>query len=448
MRLRERIRALVKRGPGSRRQVDAIGVWWMRPQVIVLLTSVATVLPAPFIAADSYRQLWRMPKQIDVHVMVMILACLGMLILGATAVSIVPRQRVQERGWTWPTLTTGQEDLLERIAVVLGFFILAGYVAWAVSGATHGATVPMVLDSLFVTGADLEEYFPTVPGLSTLGQFGPAFVIICVLLMARRSKRLLALLIPILLLTTIRAIVNTERLAMLELLVPGACVLIMNTSVMSKTLRPVLRLLPVVFLPLLIVTFGAAEYQRTWKTFYVNTWNGTFPNFVMTRFLGYYVTSWNNADILITHTEKKGPVPYDTIAWFWNFPGISQMRIYERLSGSSDLDPGFTLLFRYGNPELNNTSGVAFALVDYGFIGALLFFLVLGVVSGLLYRSFAQGGRFGCLLYPIVFLTLAELPRYLYIGQGRSTPSVVALIAIAVAIGLQARRQEKRALAD
>ena len=65
---------------------------------------------------------------------------------------------------------------------------------------------------------------------------------------------------------------------------------------------------------------------------------------------------------------------------------------------------------------------------------------MIGVIAGLLYRHFCHGRPLGLLVYPVFFVGLVEMPRYVYWGQGRAT---YAWLAIAVVLFLLHRRRSR-----
>ena len=113
----------------------------------------------------------------------------------------------------------------------------------------------------------------------------------------------------------------------------------------------------------------------------------------------------------------------------------------------TDQSPYFDVLRHYANPEFNNPSGYAAPFADYGLVGGLVFFLVVGIVVGMLYEFFADGRPMALLLYPVAFIGLVEMPRYLYWVQGRTTYTWVALLAITVLIAKNTRQSRRRGAA-
>jgi hypothetical protein len=90
-----------------------------------------------------------------------------------------------------------------------------------------------------------------------------------------------------------------------------------------------------------------------------------------------------------------------------------------------------TAVAQYGNPEFNNPGGLGVPFVDLGSLGGLVFFLTLGVLVGWLWTRLRAGRPLGMLLYPMVLTGLFELPRYLYLTEGRVLPPLVVLVLIA-----------------
>ena len=88
----------------------------------------------------------------------------------------------------------------------------------------------------------------------------------------------------------------------------------------------------------------------------------------------------------------------------------------------------------FANPEFNNQSGYTGPFVDYGTIGGLVCFLLIGLTAGVLYTGFCRGRIFGLLLYPAAFIGLLELPRYFYWSQGRASYVWIGLIVVALMV--------------
>lgn len=242
-----------------------------------------------------------------------------------------------------------------------------------------------------------------------------------------------------------RAYVYSERLALLELFVPICVIVATRLSTKRGLPRAVAQTVPIFGMMIVVAMFGVFEYFRSW-TFYRTHGTTSFWDFALNRFAGYYATALNNGQLVLDHLRWPNRWPYDTLEGFWNAPGVEQSGLYEHLSGHvrpynrTDVSPYFDVLRQYGNPEFNNPSGYAAPFVDYGHVGGLMFFLIVGIVLGLLYEMFAIGRPLALLTYPVAFTGIVEMPRYLYWVQGRATYTWLALLAIAILIAKLTRR--------
>jgi predicted membrane-bound mannosyltransferase len=85
------------------------------------------------------------------------------------------------------------------------------------------------------------------------------------------------------------------------------------------------------------------------------------------------------------------------------------------------------------NPEFNNGGGFFLPIIDFGLAGALLYWVLAGVMCGILYRMFQQRRPAGLLLYPITFTSVIELSRIVYWAEGRVLLPMCVLTGIALA---------------
>jgi oligosaccharide repeat unit polymerase len=413
------------------------GVWWLSPLALIGMVALPTTWLSLSIADERYRALWKTPKSIDLEWTLWF--TLGLLLFLGGA--FLPQLRGVRHVPQWPALSTGDLRVLERSATVLFYLTIVGYVAFLIAGARAGLSPVLLFNSLInqeLYGVGIRDQLGTVPGVTTMTQFGVAFVVVTGVLMIAngRQRRYVRRITVVFVLALVRAFFVTERLALLELVVP---LMVLVVAGMSRTTRGARRasFLPVVLLPIVVVIFGAFEYSRSW-VFYKAQGGQSFPTFIVERFAGYYVTAYNNGAIRLLHGEKTG-LPYDLWSAFWTAPGIGSMNLFEKLTGV-DPDASYTMsLTQFGNPEFNNYGGVASPFVDLGIVGGLLFFLAAGLLSGMLYRSLREARIWGLLLYPVFVLTMLEIPRYFYIGQGRATPGLLALVAVALAVNRSRR---------
>jgi hypothetical protein len=409
-----------------------VGVWWLTPLGAPLLVVPISLFGAWVIGDARYRHEWRTPKVIDGGFTVMLCVGLVALLLGA-AVPVLARRRT----WygPWPALSTRDRALLHRASTWLFRATMGGYVALLAIGMSRGVTPVTLLHILlsFNFSSDvLKQSFAPVAGLTTFTQLGIAYVIVAGLLLGtgdeRRTRRRL---VVVLVAAAARAFLLSERLALLELVVPLIAVWALRASGHAGRRRRMATLAPVALVPVVVVVFGAFEYVRSWQVY--KTQGGTsFIDFVLVRFAGYYATAYNNAAIAYEHSTFQHRVPYGSIQAVWDAPVISQVNLYGVLTGGGDAEAAYgTALAQYGNREFNNPGGLGVPFTDFGPVGGVIYFFVLGAVVGLIWASLRAGSAWGMLVYPVVVTTLLEIPRYLYLVQGRLLPALVALLLIA-----------------
>ena len=406
-------------------------LWWASPTGAVLLVVPVSIWLAWSTSDLNFRLLYRTPRLITDGLAALFVAGGLMLILGIAVGSAAHSRRRPEQ---WPGLDGAQLDVVQRAAGVCFWLTVTGYAAFAVGGASRGATPRLVLDALTsqdLFGNELEELFAPVTGITTLTQFGVAYSVLAgVLWVSGRRGVVLRRLAIVMTLALLRTFVLTERLALIEIVIPLVVTIAVHRHRSGDRKA---GLAPLVALPALVLMFGIFEYSRSWVFFRTRT-TSSYPEFVLDRLAGYYSTAYNNGAAQLIDGGYPGRLPYHVLEALWTAPGVAQLRLYERLSGrSAEVAYGDVLLQR-ANPEFNNRCGLCSPFVDLGTVGALLYLLAAGLLVGVAWGSFRAGGVAGLLSYPVVFLGLLELPRYLYWSQGRLVPAALALIVTAVVL--------------
>jgi len=417
-------------------------VWWLSPVVVSLLVAFASIFPAALIGDQQFRSLWRTPKAVTGETLLLFGCGALALAFGAlVALAAVPMSR--QPSAPWPQLSDQSAVLLRRASSALTAVTIAGYAGFGVLIVRAGLN-PLELFSLspsHSSGMSVREVVGTIPGITTLTQFGSAAVVTSTVLLVRKySRSELCKLLVVLGLALPRAYIFSERLAVLELVVPMTVIMAAHLAVHRGLRRRLMQVIPFVSFVAVVAIFGFFEYFRSW-TFYRTQVTTSYTEFALNRFAGYYATALNNGHLVLEHLQWPNRLPYDTIEAFWTAPGVQAAGLYETLGGhvppytrdESD-SVYYAVLSNFANPEFNNQSGYVGAFVDYGGFGGIVFFLVVGLVAGLLYRGFCQSKAFGLFLYPIVFVGLLELPRYLYWSQGRATYAWIGLVGIAVLV--------------
>jgi hypothetical protein len=409
-------------------------LWWATPIGSLLLVVPLSLLVTVTISGRDYVSFYRVQKAVTTHDSVLFLLAAGVLLVG---VAIPMISAPQARSVRWPGLDRARLHRLDLAGTIAFRLTVLGYVLLGALGAARGASPVLLLHALTSQsdyGGTFKTLFAPVAGITSLTQVGIAYTVIAALLRAHgtghHTGRRLAV---VFVLGLFRAYFLTERLAILELIVPWVLVAATTSRQRSRRARSLLPAVPLLALPLLTVVFGAFEYSRSWQYFKSRT-TLSFPQFVVNRLAGYYATSYNNGALQLQYGSHLHRLPYDAIQGFWTAPGIAELNLYQRLTGFGGDDLLNTVLAQHGNPEFNNPGGLAVPLIDFGLLGGLLFFLVAGLVVGLTYRAFRSGRPLGLLVYPVLFTGLLELPRYVYWTEGRVVPAYLVLLAVAYAL--------------
>jgi hypothetical protein len=418
-------------------------LWWLQPAYIAGILGTLVSLGAIWVPDRIYLSYWRTPKYFGMAELGVILCCIAAFCLGSL---IGGYKRFHEGGPAPDWKRDLPIGLIEKAFNLMFILTFAGYAVWGAAAISRGANLEVALGVLSGNkgAATLmkDVYLVTISGVTTLTQLAISAGILGVLIGLKKGwKTVLWKFAVIMVATVIRALMNSERLAILELTIPAATLFIrlgiLDSPRWSTRLWPVfrsmvvLKALPVVGVFGLFGIFGASEYFRSWSNFYAGG-DQTFFEFVAFRLLGYYVTALNNGALMMHRLEPTG-IPYLTFHALWRFPVISNIvkLVYPNVAlDSIEMDPYMAILDRNANPEFNNGSGLLLPVMDYGFVPALLYWVVCGLICGALYRWFQQRRPAGLLLYPIVFVSVVELPRIIYWAEGRSLLPILALVPV------------------
>ncbi len=416
-------------------------LWWLNPLAVMLSLHVPLLLIAYAVPEWAYSQLWFEPKYFDFYA-----AAISMLMIFAWLVGFVLTKKAGQDGAPMQMTSVDLRNIrsLFNIAFVL---TILGYASMITAAVLRGMTPSVLMAALQgeknVMPQLKDVYFVTVPGLTTLTQFGPATAIFGVLLAhyegwSTIKKRACLLLI----LTSLRAFFVSERLALIEIVAPALILMFRFVRIPAQPAawfkRAVLRTLPVAAVVLLLGIFSGFEYFRSWKNFYADK-GGDFATFATLRAVGYYSTAYNNSAFLLYNFETDSLIPQFTAEWLWRFPGLNLI-LGEGDGVVAERSRGYMNLLKSGvNPEFNNSGGLLMPVVDYGLIGGSLFWFVVGAISRNLFESYRACRLPGLLFYPLCLLGLLEASRLIYWSSGRAFPSFAMLIVGLVVLSRESR---------
>jgi hypothetical protein len=325
----------------------------------------------------------------------------------------------------------------DRGAMLVAVVALAAYAFWFRDYLTSPA---LLLDTLRGAHRPERSSIELTPGITSLANFTPAFFSVFafrwLLTEAKlpRGMKIAAALLVVL--TAFRVYVWSERLALIEALVPFALAL---GARLAASPRPALRTLvaagPVIALPLLLMYFGVAEYVRSWSS---PTYSGKlgFWEFASGRLASYYYTSLNNGAGLLATAEWPSFTFEHTLFWLHRAPLQVGPAFTQWLDLTAFGQERF--LERFADPEFNNPSGLYAIVSDLGLPLGAAYFAAIAFAAGVALGAYARGGLAGVLVYPMLFLSFLEVYRYPYLGQPRAFTWVVGMVTVAAVVGASA----------
>ena len=416
--------------------------WWLHPIAIFVGLNGLTGAAAFFADSKIYMELWRTPKYFTEFTA---LVTVGVIILFSVGARLGAGTHAYYSGeFEW----RGTVSFPRALALFkLSFWLcMMAYAVWIALGVSRGLSIG-VLKQIFTGGADviaLRTYLETVPGVTTCTQFGIAAVVLGCIVGSSVGWRLVrGKLVLLFLFALVRALLYSERLAFLELAIP-LLVLYFAEPVSwtrHRWLRALVRLAPLAGAVFVYTVFTSFEYFRSWSSYYSARESNLFQ-FGFWRLLGYYVTSANNSAYLITRIQDSLNAPYFSLHFLWEFP-ILNVYVKDLFHWVHfDYDSYMNLLAAGANPEFNNPGGLLSPVVDFGVVGGLAYWGIFGVLTGYLYRLYMTNHPLGMCMYPVAFLTLTEVPRYLFWGEGRAFPALAYLLLSAFLMVRSATRFE------
>lgn len=401
--------------------------WWLHPAwAFVLLTGSMAFVATVVVPNETYMSEWRVPKFLTgdlptILAVLMLTFFVGILLGSGMAV---------RGGEATITFTPRRVQYLRTAYRVLVFLTLVGYALWFASAIAQGVSLTELIGVLNrEEGAigTLKENSRPIGGVTTMTQFGPVAVAIGFILrklgVGGRSY------LWFFALAAVRAMFYAERLALIEVLVPFIILAALTVDPARRGAKLV-RIAPVLAMPVIWGVFAVFEYTRSW-VYYQWITPLPFTDWVSLRLAGYYTTSFNNSALMVDAMPTTSTLPYFTIDGFWNAPVISSLFPYPARMGMEPTEWWATTLKINANPEFNNTGSFLVSYAEFGLVFAVLIWLVVGVMVGAVFTKMTKGSFPAMLGVATLFVGLLELSRFTYWTQGRAFPVLLALVAIA-----------------
>ncbi len=289
-----------------------------------------------------------------------------------------------------------------------------------------------LLEILAGQRAEVRGAVTTTPGVTTLTQLGVAYGIAYAIRLGDPSQRPSRIehigFALVVLLAAFRAFAWAERLALIEVLVCFGVSRMATLQLRGRVSR-IVQVGPVLAVPLLYLLFTASEYFRSWE-YYVHAYSSVWA-FSFDRLVTYYATATNNGiGILVDTQDWPKYTGAFAFKFAWVMPGLGTLlqNTFGPMLGVEE-----DWLDMFARPEFNSPTAYFRVVLDFGFLGSLLYFVAVGYLIGCAYRSFRERRLFGVLLYPVFVLFLIESLRYSYMGESRFVPLMLGLGILALA---------------
>jgi oligosaccharide repeat unit polymerase len=417
------------------KQIGSGGAWWLHPAVAFSLPVVIAGITAYSTEPSSYLRFWRTQKYFN-------LPCLGLLfgVVFIFAVGCLLGGARRKEAAYQPTADWKLDVRWQLVKTLFNLCFALTIVAYSIwfgvaikNGLRPGVIFDVLHSSTAATGDAVNEHLKTIPGITTGTQFGLVVIALGVPLGAVIGwRRVRWQILAVFGLAFIRSFLNSERLAMIELLVPFIVSFISFRPPRTRRVHRLIQAAPLFGPIVLFFFFAGAEYFRSWTTFYSHR-ESSFWAFISLRLMGYYTTALNNGALL---WRASKPLAYglepSTLDFLFRFPGAGQvlplLLPFFGVSAPVSDSRYAALLQASANPELTNPSGVFGPVVDYGVAGGLLYWFLCGLLCGYLYKKLRLRKPAGMFLYPLLYVGLVEAARILYWAEGRLFPAMFLLV--------------------
>lgn len=406
-------------------------IWWLNPMWLFVILEIIVIMSYSMSNTQFVIE-YKTPKYITInhiilYILVFIFFSIGYLISQRKKIIVNKKWKLNKN--VMLSMTT-----LKKIYRILSFIYYLSYIIWFANFIRiHGfmaifysfsSTQMMKFMYIFKNNsgqiAGITSFTEVALVLVPLGEFIKSKNI-----SKKEKKRLNINLLCIIIISIIRSILFSERLAIIAVVSTYFAIKVyLNYNEKKKILY---ILMPIFFVLSLFIVFGLFEYSRSWLTHYEKT--GIYSNyieFVYKRVIGYYSTAINTECMFVTK-GKISIIPYWSIETIYELPIVGD--VFNSLRGVDISILYKNLLYNFANEEFNNPGGMLALYKDFG-IFFFFFEIVFGYFYGCCYKLFLNKNFYGMLFYPTFFYALVDLPRYYVFGSTRILVVFIVFILI------------------
>lgn len=410
--------------------------WWMKPHVLSLALMIPLLTAAWLAPVEFHWEIRRAIKFLNLNYYVLGLA--GVLALASGAfLTANATPRLEGLAIAYVEAAPTLRRLLKMASWGLFTVTVGAYLLWFAPVARD----PSILTDIFAGRGEeraVRDTIGTIPGITTLVQAEVPYMTLIALRwvylptvpLSRLEKLACAIVLS---LTMLRNFVWSERLSVIEFVMPLAVLLL------RKPRYPLLTAFAPLFAAALLLTFfGISEYFRSWS--YYQYEEESFIQFIITRILAYYIAALDNGAGLVRDFGGQ-TAPAMTADWFWRFPWEIGQTTLHKVLNLAVRDDYMNWLYWNATEEYNNPSGIFMPFVDFGAAGGLVYWFLFGLLTGLIFRSFAHGNFAGMLLYPSWFIGILEMPLEPYNLLNRYFPIMIITLALIFLVSIVAAQE-------
>lgn len=377
--------------------------WLWAPLGLLLALPAPALVGSLLIPGGDYPQLFGQPKFLDgriegIAVMYLIVLLLIFAItvpMRSTATTYI---ELDPRGRRW----------VNHAVLSVSFVTFAAYVVWISAALVRGLRFESVLALLNGDPGTMyvlrSQYFETLGGVTTWMQLAALAAPLAILRAKAGGKSARTILIWLFGFALLRALLNSERLALIEIAVSA----ILAVAILRPAAPRLLRSLPSSVLLIftswgaLYLVFAIFEYFRSW-TIARSDFGGGFWSYISSLLLGYYTTALNLAAFDIKLLDGKG------------VPGLMfDGDFYNSLFGPSPIAGAQKA---YGLETFTNRSGLLTPYGALGVFGGLAVIIGLGVAFAILARRTVAGNPVAFAVYCASAVGLLEIVRIFSTGR-------------------------------
>lgn len=394
---------------GGKNMVSKIPSFF-RPSAFFLLLSMILLLIYIVIPPQNYESLFWSSKVVSLQGLIFIIA----IVLVTAIFAYIGEKVIFPNQVSYRLLTKSKK--YEEISLPRWWIISAmlsciiAYLIWFSIGILRAGGVTGLYYAYLSNAFYVKQVllYP-IPGITSFTQIG---VIIAPMSLINKKISLLEkyLIVIILILALVRSFIFSERLALLEMIIP---IMIVYASRKQLDVKKLARGF-IVFAICVIAFFIFNESRRSFSARGISTLYDIVSNGVF-RFFGYYLTSINNYGLSFNNYEFKFPF-FFTLSSLWNLPGLGWL--YKDFFPAESFDAPQLLLVNQLNPELNVFTTVGYWVMEYGLAFSLIFAAFYGLFSGIAFKM-AKYSSYWLAFYSVWFIGILEFMRIYYIGSPR-----------------------------